>query len=91
MAGGKVAAERANWTDENADAEILALRDQARVESDPTARVPLFQDIQRYLQQHGPFAAFLQPNVQTAFRNDVLGYVWHPQWLVDLALLRHGE
>lgn len=89
--GGKVAAERAGWTDENADAAILELRDQAQIESNPDARVELFQQIQDYLQNNGAFGAFLQPNVQTAFRSDLEGYIWHPQWLVDLALLSRAE
>lgn len=87
VAGGKVAAERANWTDDNADADILQLRDRARVATDPAEREQLFTDIQDYMQQNGPFAPFLQPNVQTAFRSDLAGYQWHPQWLIDLALL----
>ncbi|MGQ9908473.1 MAG: ABC transporter substrate-binding protein [Candidatus Flexifilum sp.] len=91
LPGGKVGGERANWTDENADPEILALRDQARIETDPAARVALFAQIQEYLQQSGPWAPFLQPNVQTAFRSDIQGYVWHPQWLIDLALLSRAE
>jgi peptide/nickel transport system substrate-binding protein len=82
---------RANWTDENADQEILDLRDQARVETDADARLDLFSQIQDYEQQHGPFAPFLQPNVQTAFRSDIEGYVWHPQWLIDVALLSRAE
>ncbi len=88
---GKVGGERANWTSENAEQVILDLRDQAAVESDPEARVALFQQIQDYLRERGPWAPFLQPNVQTAFRADIEGYVWHPQWLINLALLSRAE
>lgn len=91
LPGGKVGGERANWTDENAEVAILELRDQAAVETDPDARVALFQQIQDYLRESGPWAPFLQPNVQTAFRSDIQGYVWHPQWLIDLALLSRVE
>ena len=91
LPGGKVGGERANWTDENAEQSIIDLRDQAAVESDPEARVALFQQIQDYLRESGPWAAFLQPNVQTAFRSDLQGYVWHPQWLINLALLSRAE
>lgn len=87
LPGGKVGAERANWTDENADASIIELRDAARVATDPAEREQLFTDIQTYLQESGAWAPFLQPNVQTAFRADLEGYVWHPQWLLDLTLL----
>ena len=85
--GGKVASERANWTDENADQEILDLRDQAIVEADPARRTELFNQIQTYLQQKGIFAPYNVPAVQTAFRSDIEGYVWHPQWEMDVALL----
>lgn len=91
LPGGKVGGERANWTDENAEQAILDLRDQARVESDPAARVMLFQQIQDYLRESGPWAPYLQPNVQTAFRSDLQGYVWHPQWLINLSLLSRAE
>lgn len=91
VAGGKVAAERARWTDENADPEILELRDRALVESDPAEREAIFSAIQEYMQQRGPFAAFLQPDVQTAYKSDIQGYVWHPQWLVDVSILSRAE
>lgn len=91
LPGGKVGGERANWTDDNAEQAILDLRDQAALESDPEARVELFRQIQDYLREAGPWAPFLQPNVQTAFRADLQGYVWHPQWLIDLSLLSRAE
>ncbi|MBL8134570.1 MAG: ABC transporter substrate-binding protein [Anaerolineae bacterium] len=89
--GGKVANERALWTDERASGDILALRDRARVATDPAEREQLFTDIQTYMQESGAFAPFLQPNVQTAFAADLQGYVWHPQWLIDLAILSSAE
>ena len=82
---------RARWSDDNADQAAIDLREQARVEVDPDARVTLFQQIQDYLRESGPWAPFLQPNVQTAFRADIEGYVWHPQWLVNLATLSRAE
>jgi peptide/nickel transport system substrate-binding protein len=91
VVGGKVAAERANWTDDLAESALIDLRDQARVATDPAEREQLYTDLQAALQANSPFAPFLQPNVQTAFRSDVQGYVWHPQWLLDLALLSRTE
>ncbi len=85
--GGKVASERSNWNDDNADPEILELRDRAAVESDPMVRAELFASIQDYLQQSGIFAPFNVPPTQTAFRATIDGYVWHPQWEMDVALL----
>jgi len=91
LPGGKVATERAQWTEDMADSEILALRDQALVETDQDARLAVWAQIQEYMQQNGTFAAFLQPNVSTAFVAGLEGYVWHPQWLVDLAELSRAE
>lgn len=91
VAGGKVAVERTNWGDENASEDILALRDQARVETDPEARLAVFDEIQAYMQQSGPYAPFNQPAVQTAFRADIQGYAFHPQWTLGLAVLSRGE
>lgn len=89
--GGKVATERALWTEEAAGAEYVDLVAQARVETDPAERTVIFQQLQDWLQSNSPWAAFIQPGVQTAYRADLTGYVWHPQWLVDVALLGHAE
>ena len=88
---GKVGGERARWTSDNADAEILDIIARARVESDPEGRVEVFTQLQEYLRENGPWAPFLQPDVQTAYRSELTGYVWHPQWLIDLALLSSTE
>ncbi len=88
--GGKVATARAQWTPENADAEVNDLVARARVATDPAEREEVFTALQNYLNDNGVFAPFLQPNVQTAFRAGLEGYVWHPQWLIDLALLSRG-
>jgi len=87
MPGGKVAGERLNWNDDNAPPEIVALRDQFAVESDPERRLELVAEIQTALQETSPTAPFNQPAVQIAFRSDIEGFVWHPQWLLDVALL----
>lgn len=91
LPGGKVGTERANWLEENADPEIIALRDEARVESDLDARLALFAQIQDYLQQKGPWAPFIVPPTKKAFAADIQGFVWHPQWQLDVALLSRAE
>ncbi len=78
---------RANWKAEGADQSILDLDAQAKVETDPAKRTAIFDQIQQYLQQSSPWAPFIQPNVQTAYRSTITGYYWHPQWLIDLSLL----
>jgi peptide/nickel transport system substrate-binding protein len=91
LPGGKVATERARWTPEMADPELLELIAQARVESDPEERAALFAQLQEAAQADSAFAPFSVPAVQTAYRADLQGYVWHPQWGLDVALLSRAE
>lgn len=79
--------KRANWTAENADPAIVRLRDEALVETDPVKRVDLFHQIQDYLQQNGPWVPFLQNGIQVAYRADIEGTVYHPQWILDVTQL----
>jgi peptide/nickel transport system substrate-binding protein len=83
----QVVGERVNWTDDNADDTITGLRDQALVETDTDTRVEIFQAIQEYLQENGPFAPFLQTAVQVAYRSDIQGSVYHPQYILDVTQL----
>jgi peptide/nickel transport system substrate-binding protein len=87
LPGGKVALERANWSTDGIDQSILDLIAQAQVESDQAVRLDLYAQLQQFNQQNGPFAPFNQPDIQTAFGADIQGYIWHPQWLIDVALL----
>lgn len=89
--GGKVGGDRAQWQLDNADPAWAELIPQAQVETDPAARTEIFQQIQALFRTGGSFAPFLQPDVQTAFRADLQGYIWHPQWLIDLSLLSRAE
>jgi len=59
----------------------------ARSELDEARRLELYGELQLFNQQNSPFAPFNQPDIQTAFRADLQGYVWHPVWLVNLSLL----
>ena len=91
LPGGKVASERTRWTQDMASPEVLELIDQAKVESDPAARADIFSQLQDFAQESSAFAPFSVPAVQTAFRSDIQGYVWHPQWGLDVALLSRSE
>jgi peptide/nickel transport system substrate-binding protein len=91
LPGGKVALERANWSLDAVDAEVAALIEQAQTVSDPEERLAIYGQLQDFMQESGPFAPFNQPDIQTAFRADIQGYVWHPQWLIDVALLSRAE
>jgi len=88
---GQTLGNRANWTDENADPVIIELRDQALVETRPEERARLFEAIQDYLQQNGPWAPFLQNGIQVAHRADIQGEVYHPQWILDVTQLSRAE
>ena len=87
LPGGKVAAQRAKWTVDNADPAMLALIEQAKVEIDQAKRVDLYGQLQKMAQQDSAFAPFNQADVLTAWRADIQGYVWHPVWILDVALL----
>ena len=91
LPGGKVASERTRWTQDMASPEVLELINQARTESDPAARAGIFSQLQDFAQLSSAFAPFSVPAVQTAFRSDIQGYVWHPQWGLDVALLSRSE
>ncbi|QPC80652.1 ABC transporter substrate-binding protein [Phototrophicus methaneseepsis] len=91
LPGGKVAEERANWTTEGVDEEILALIDAASTETDPAARVEIFAQLQDYLKESSPFAPFINPAIQAASRADLQGFVFHPQWGVDVSILSLSE
>ncbi len=91
LPGGKVADERALWTPDVASEELNSMVAEARIATDPAAREELFTQLQAYTLDNSPWAPFIQPDVQTAFAADIEGYVWHPQWLLDVALLSRAE
>jgi peptide/nickel transport system substrate-binding protein len=91
LPGGKVATERALWSTDSVDQSVLDMIAQAAVETDEATRLQLYTDLQLWAQQNSVFAPFNQPDIQTAFRANIEGYVWHPQWLVDVALLSRAE
>jgi peptide/nickel transport system substrate-binding protein len=92
LPGGKVADERLNWLVENVeDQELLDLIAAAEVATDPDERVELFGLLQDKLQEAGPYAPFNVPSIQTAYLVDIEGYVFHPQWTLDVAILSRAE
>ncbi len=91
LPGGKVAGERARWTEDGVDQSVMELIAQANEETDPDARMEIFAQLQDFAQEHSAFAPFNVPAVQTAFRAEIEGYVWHPQWGLDLALLSRAQ
>ena len=91
LPGGKVAGERTNWTEDMVDQEVLDLIAQAGTESNPEARADLFEQLQVYAQESGAYAPFNVPAIQTAYGSDIEGYIWHPVWTVDVALMSRSE
>jgi peptide/nickel transport system substrate-binding protein len=91
LPGGKVAGERARWMPEMLADDVRALVERARIETDAAERAALFEALQAYAQSDSAFAPFSVPAVQTAFRANVEGYVRHPQWGLDVSLLRRRE
>jgi peptide/nickel transport system substrate-binding protein len=91
LPGGAVAGARANWLPENAPQEVLDWMDAAKIETDGEARAEIFDQLQAYAQENGPFAPFNQPGIQTAYLSTLEGYIWHPQWAVDVSLLSRAE
>ncbi|MDJ0752753.1 MAG: ABC transporter substrate-binding protein [Ardenticatenaceae bacterium] len=91
LPGGKVAGERTNWTEDMIDEDTLALIAQAGSETDPEVRAEIFEQLQVYAQENGAYAPFNVPAIQTAFRSDIQGYIWHPEWGLDLAGLSRSN
>ena len=91
LPGGKVATERAMWAPEMVDQGILDLIAQAKVETDAAKRAEIFVQLQDFAQQNSAFAPFSVPAAQTAYRSSIQGYVRHPQWDFDIALLSRTE
>src|SRR5690606_4242530 len=91
LPGGKVSTERAKWSTEGIDQKVLDMIAQVAIEPDQETRLGLYEELQRWMQQNAPFAPFNQPDIQTAYRADIEGYVWHPQWLIDVALLSRAS
>ncbi len=81
---GGVVGLRTMWTDDNADEEILALRDALKVETDDATRAEMFGEMQDYLMEKGPYAPILQPGMQIGLNSDLEGFVYNPQWRVDV-------
>ena len=76
---------------EMVDQSILDLIAQAKVETDAAKRTDIFNQLQDFAQKDSAFAPFNVPAAQTAYRSTLQGYVRHPQWDFDIALLSRTE
>ena len=91
LPSGKVATERNNWQLEDVPQEIQDLIAAAKTTSDADARLDIFTTLQEFNQQSGPFAPFNVPEMQTAYLADIEGYIFHPQWTLDVSILSRAE
>ena len=72
--------DRVNWTEANADPMVLELRNAADVESDPMKRAELYDQIQQFWLERGPWVPYLQSTQQAAHVTGLQGTVMHPFW-----------
>jgi len=82
-----VVGTRTGWVADTADADILALRDALKIETDDTVRAGQFGEMQDYLMAQGPYAPVIQPGLQVGLRSNLAGFVYNPQWRVDVSLI----
>ena len=91
LPGGTVADDRIHWGEDMLDPEILNLLAQARVETNPETRAEIFDQLQVYAQESGPYAPFMVSAFQIVFDSDIEGLVWNPAWGLDIASLSRSE
>ncbi|MFN3332524.1 MAG: ABC transporter substrate-binding protein, partial [Caldilinea sp.] len=82
-----VVGTRTGWVEAAAGADILALRDALAVETDDDVREGMFGEMQTYLIEKGPYAPLIQPGLQIGLRSNIEGFVYNPQWRVDVSLI----
>ena len=82
-----VVGTRTGWVADTADADILTLRDALKVETDDAVRAGQFGEMQSYLMASGPYAPVIQPGLQVGLRSNIQGFIYNPQWRVDVALI----
>jgi peptide/nickel transport system substrate-binding protein len=82
---GRTVGLRAGWP-ADASPEATALADmgtQAESTVDDAERLELYEEIERTIQETGPYATMFQPAVPYAFRSDLTGVTYNSVWGVD--------
>jgi peptide/nickel transport system substrate-binding protein len=80
---GELVGLRAGWP-EGSQPELESLMQEAATTVDDDARVPLFEDFQRQLNEVGPFFPLFQPTAAVVAREEVGPVQFHPAWTIDL-------
>ncbi len=81
MPGGKVGL-RANWPEDKASADLVALVQQAKVATDLAGREAAFTGVQNIMLDESPFAFLMQNGTQVAYRASLKGFAFNNQWRV---------
>ena len=80
---GQLVGTRAGWT-QGADPTIEQLAAKALVTTDSAAREKIYQQIQRQLNQRGPFFPLLQPTQVFVATTDLKNAVFNPEYEIDV-------
>ena len=84
---GETVGLRAGWAEGSAP-ELTEVGDQARTTVDPTERGELYQEIQRQLNEIGPFQQLFQSAQVSVVNKSVSDFVYNAIWTVDFAALK---
>ena len=80
---GELVGTRVGWT-RGSDRTLERLAARARVTLSDAARAPIYQQIQRRLNQTGPYFPLIQPTQVFAATNDLRGAVFNPLYSIDV-------
>jgi peptide/nickel transport system substrate-binding protein len=83
---GALVGLRAGWA-ANANPDITNLANKAAAGGSESDRKKQFQDLQKALNESGPFVPLLQPGNNIAFKSSVTGIEYNAVWTVDIAAL----
>jgi peptide/nickel transport system substrate-binding protein len=81
---GNLVGLRAGWP-KGSDATIEKLAAKALVTTKPAARKGIYQQIQRLLNQSGPFYPLIQPTQVFVSTKDLRGAVYNAEYDVDVS------
>jgi peptide/nickel transport system substrate-binding protein len=90
---GRTVGTRAGWpADFSPEAEeLVATGEQAEQTIDEAERIELYHEVERTIQEIGPYATMFQPAVPYAFRSDLSGVTFNSVWGVDFFAVSRTE
>jgi peptide/nickel transport system substrate-binding protein len=80
---GELVGLRVGWP-KGADAALERMAARARVTTSDRARAPIYRQIQRRLNQSGPYFPLMQPTQVFAATSDLQGAVFNPLYSIDV-------